>query len=376
MSDESIFLQLQSLQNQYQNTLTSYESAYATYISNLNANTKNNTNGEVTWVVLAGGSNYVNVSQVVVNNIYGQNIAQGCQTYSSGVYSDGPSYPPVAVPSIAVDGVQEARPYPSIYHSSEPTDAYLVIMLSAPSHISTITVYNRSDCCESRLQGFLVYLYDAQWNLIFTSQPLTSALAQTITVTGPAAYSFENQYIVAPNKAYWGEGGVSSSVVSSISECEALCSTNQQCSGATYISSNGGCWLRSGDSDLTNAPDGSYNAIYSIVQQDLFNLEAINNELIDLNSQINEIYRQKNFMNKEMSRIHDQSNLLEDNYRKLQFQKKKIDDVLKEYKTASTEQDSEYIGVEQKSYSYYLWVFIAIVAVIITFATFSFNNQN
>ena len=124
-------------------------------------------------VMIAGGSTCLNISQVVVLNEQGQNISRGRPTAGSGQW-DG------STPSSrAVDGNETPRPHPNEYHSSPQACSAAVshwqVTLDTPSTVSSVTIYNRSDCCQDRLNSFNMHFFDSNRNLIYWKPNLGTA---------------------------------------------------------------------------------------------------------------------------------------------------------------------------------------------------------
>jgi hypothetical protein len=137
--------------------------------------------GLVKYVKLAGGSSYINLAQIVIKDKNGYNVAPNGTTSSSGAGYDTSERK-------AIDGTERARPHPSMYHSTGQ-NAFFQVALSKPTQISSVTVYNRSDCCQDRMVGYKVYLYDSNNNLLFTSSPLTANNVQTVSINLPTSSS-------------------------------------------------------------------------------------------------------------------------------------------------------------------------------------------
>ena len=133
--------------------------------------------GLVKFVRLEGGNDIINLSQLVVTDMNGKNVAKGAITSSSGVGSDGAE-------ANAVDGEEASRPHPKEYHSSTPK-AWFHIDLFPPTKVASVTVYNRADCCQERMIGYKIILYDENNNIAFTSNPLTKEAKQLIQVSTP-----------------------------------------------------------------------------------------------------------------------------------------------------------------------------------------------
>jgi hypothetical protein len=73
---------------------------------------------------------------------------------------------------------------PTTFSHNNGADAIqkITVTLVAPTPLSKITVLNRQDCCQMRLAGVLMNLYDANKNLI-VSYPLTAEMTQDYTVS-------------------------------------------------------------------------------------------------------------------------------------------------------------------------------------------------
>jgi hypothetical protein len=95
-------------------------------------------NKKALYVVIQGGG-YIQVSQVVVKDTKGKNIAKGSTTYSSAPWSNESNKDNV------VDGTETIRAYPNIYHS-KTNDAgnYLTIRFKTSSCVSEIILFGRS----------------------------------------------------------------------------------------------------------------------------------------------------------------------------------------------------------------------------------------
>ena len=90
-----------------------------------------------------------------------------------------------------------------------------------------------------------------------------------------------------PNSTFWGTTGISSTNVSSLDKCSALCSKTPGCSGATYNVTNNNqnnCWLRGGDGSIITGTSNQY-AIIPQATNYLKTLEILNIQLINLNNQ-------------------------------------------------------------------------------------------
>jgi len=125
----------------------------------------------VKYVLIKGGSDYINLMQLKVMDNNNTDVAPTSFTSSSGIYDGnmGESNP--------INGVGN-----SMFHSSGGY-AFYQIELQRPAIVKSIIIKNRADGYQGRLaSGYRVYLFDTFRNLLFTSNPLTGDINQTIAV--------------------------------------------------------------------------------------------------------------------------------------------------------------------------------------------------
>jgi len=133
-------------------------------------------NGPCTTVFLSIGrvGNYINISQIVIRNEQGINVAK------TGTISGTTAFG--AYTATAVDGNERPRPYPQVYHSDNTGSDYFRIDFATPIRISSISIFNRSDCCQDRLAISSIYVVQSgQW----LNYGLTSDLVQTLSFIPP-----------------------------------------------------------------------------------------------------------------------------------------------------------------------------------------------
>ena len=100
-----------------------------------------------------------------------------------------------------------------------------------------------------------------------------------------------------PGKVFWGSGQAGSQSVytgGTVEQCQALCSSTTNCSGATYNPTAHGqpmCWLRSGEGQVTPSLDSDV-AIIPEAKKYLMTIESINTKLISTNQQIQKLINQ------------------------------------------------------------------------------------
>jgi len=132
------------------------------------------------------GPGYINMSQLVVKDNNGDNVAKGGDTSKTtgGIYdghAGGTGGYNNAVPGNAVDGVEAVRPYPQIYHSNSTNNPWFTVKLTKPSVISEIIYYGRGDLGGDRNQKY-IKIWDQQGQSIWQSPRMTTENIQKFTI--------------------------------------------------------------------------------------------------------------------------------------------------------------------------------------------------
>jgi hypothetical protein len=136
--------------------------------------------GFATSVTLQMKANdYINISQIIIRDRNGVNIIR---TPSLGVSS---SYIQAGIGDLqyitcsskAIDGTEGVRDYPNLFHSAGNNGDALQISWKTPIDVSSITIYNRSGCCQDRLTKCTLTLTIGS-RTVQTKSPLSSDLIQ------------------------------------------------------------------------------------------------------------------------------------------------------------------------------------------------------
>lgn len=95
------------------------------------------------------------IAQVVIVNSDGFALGVSDLTISSGAPCNNTKS------STAFDGNVSVQSFPHVYHSCQKDpNNFLQAVLLQPQSLNQIKVYNRSDCCGSRLAGVVLETYD------------------------------------------------------------------------------------------------------------------------------------------------------------------------------------------------------------------------
>jgi hypothetical protein len=171
-----------------------------------------------------------------------------------------------------------------------------------------------------------------------------------------------------PNNTFWGTSGISSSNVSSVEQCSALCSNTPGCSGATYNATNNNqnnCWIRSGDGIIVPGTTNQY-AIISKSKEYLLTLQTLNSQLIDVNSKI--IQFMQNNKNTFLEQDNDRNNkyiLLVKNNSMLEEERNNILLQLSQIQSINEKQTDGELIVTKNYYNYILLLVVALICIFI-----------
>ena len=129
----------------------------------------------------------INLSQLVVRDVNGKNIA-GKGTITTYSASGGTSEDYGTSIRTLVDGTEAPRPYPRIYHSKNTGNDGVILTFNSPVDISSITIYNRSDCCSARITKYGISLELSNSSTVYVDpQNLKADQVQTISFIPPLA---------------------------------------------------------------------------------------------------------------------------------------------------------------------------------------------
>ncbi len=137
-------------------------------------------------VAPASGDGLLQISQLVVTE-EGTNINRAKEkscTVSSYFQGSGAC-------SMALDGTLETRIYPNGYYSANGNNDWFRVDLGANYRVSSVTYYNRGDCCNQRSQNARVILLSST-GATLAYKTLTSAAVQNLTFPSQESFFYEN----------------------------------------------------------------------------------------------------------------------------------------------------------------------------------------
>ncbi len=174
------------------------------------------------------------------------------------------------------------------------------------------------------------------------------------------------KYTILPSMTYWGSASLSQSASPNVEECQALCSSSSKCSGATYNSDKGMCFLRTGLGKV-NTSTANNTAIITQIQHSIQEVSALNQELIRLNNEIKQkINGTTPVIEKEATAVAVKQGELRKVYDKLLQDKLSIMKTMDDISRSSQDYQDTSIVVTQNNIYYTFWFILAIIVVFIT----------
>ena len=185
-------------------------------------------------------------------------------------------------------------------------------------------------------------------------------------VTTMKSQTNANSFVILPGKTFMGTASLSDNRNSTTAQCQALCSSNKSCTGATFNNISKVCKLRKGDGPISSGASSEF-AIVTKSKQQLDNLDKINSQLISLNDKMITISNKiKPSVNKNDATLSTNNrNLMRNNVALLQEQVK-IKNMLDQFNDIDQSYISKSLNADQKNASYYMWLIITTVALILT----------
>lgn len=169
-------------------------------------------------------------------------------------------------------------------------------------------------------------------------------------------------FVSIQGMAYTGTGRAGQSSATTLQDCEASCSANSSCKGATFIS--GKCNIRTGDSTIVPTNNDSY-AIVPKSKHLLMHMEDLNKQLLNVNRVIkNKIQIGQPTYDEVKRKSYEKSIQLIENYKELEEERENIRQLLKQYETLETTENVNEITITQ---NYYVYILLFILAIAIVF---------
>jgi len=186
-------------------------------------------------------------------------------------------------------------------------------------------------------------------------------------IVNPATEVATSSNVVAlKGRTWWGTQGLAEGGVDTQEQCEALCASVKNCTGATFNPVKRYCWARGGESKLTPGLDDDY-ALIPQQKAALTEMKGLNERLIALNI---EIMTMMQTMEPQMQAQKEEKTInytnLNTSYQKLLDQKVEMEKQLEEYNSAEQDYENQNLYATQQNISYRNWFIIMLIVVLVT----------
>lgn len=186
--------------------------------------------------------------------------------------------------------------------------------------------------------------------------------------------NFDNKNLkTIDNSAFYGENLINTLNNTDLTNCEASCSSNSSCSGATFNTTSNNCTLSSGSGNIVQ--EQSSKAIVKEAMYYSYHLQKLNTKLIDINQQmLNASNKNYNEFQKSQQQNIEQENAMNNNYQTLSDERIQIEKMVREFETLNQAYENGNSNVTSNYYSYIALIFIAILLIFL-FLKFSFTGS-
>ena len=175
-----------------------------------------------------------------------------------------------------------------------------------------------------------------------------------------------NDFISLKGRSWWGTKGLKEGSVETEDDCENMCASQDNCSGATFNPVKHYCWTRLGDSSITVGRDDDY-ALIPKQKAALVAMKSLNEKLLSINDQIrSELTNIKPEIEEQLNEKNEKQQQLNDSYQRLLEQKIEMERQLQEYNTIDQEVENQGIFTSQKNVSLRFWVLITCLVLLVT----------
>jgi len=175
-----------------------------------------------------------------------------------------------------------------------------------------------------------------------------------------------------PNNSFWGTGSLKEGTVTSQFDCESMCASDEECSGATYNPDKKYCWTRKGYGTLAVSVNGSSDiALLPDIKACMITLKSLNKRLLDINQQLTTaISSSAPQMETQQTENQTKSDELHKYYAQLLAERLQMDKLVKDNETINSEYENQTIIVNQANGSLRFWTVIACIFFIIVLNQF------
>jgi hypothetical protein len=174
-------------------------------------------------------------------------------------------------------------------------------------------------------------------------------------------YSLGKDFSELSGRTWWGKYGIKEGASKTKEECVSMCSSDINCTGATFNAVKRYCWTRGGDGIITTGLNEE-SALIPKIKASLLILDGLNNKLIMINEKLKtEIKKINPIIKSEEDENVLKKQKFDDTYNKLYKEKKDLKDLISEYESIDSELNNQTLVVEQSNNSLRLWTLVAFI---------------
>jgi hypothetical protein len=168
-------------------------------------------------------------------------------------------------------------------------------------------------------------------------------------------------------QAFWGTHGLTGVNSNSLQECSALCSSDNRCTGATFNPDKRLCWTRGGPGSTMPALPNDY-AIIPKSKQLLDISDSINRQINNVNRQmqirIDQLY---SIYGRQIEKRNSNDYNLINEYNNLNSERKKINEIIKEYQTLEQTENESSIFISKNYYLFFTFLLVSFLTIIVLY---------
>jgi hypothetical protein len=179
------------------------------------------------------------------------------------------------------------------------------------------------------------------------------------------------KFVILQGQTFWGSSGLSEGSANTTNQCQAMCSSNPKCTGATFKANSKYCWTRTGDGQIFASSSTNDYAIVTEIYKSASTLYSLNLNILSIVNQIKTIYRQNQDLYESiLQKKGSKGNELNSKYNVLVEQNKEIRKILQHYQSVEENGIDTNLKVRQHSLHYKIYFFFFILISYISICIF------
>jgi hypothetical protein len=185
------------------------------------------------------------------------------------------------------------------------------------------------------------------------------------TTNTEPTYSLGKDFAELPGRTWWGTYGIKEGAANTKEDCESMCASDSNCTGAIFNPVKRYCWARGGDGALSTGTSDDI-ALIPKLKANVLILTGLNNKLMSINQELRAQVKKINPKVKEEQALNaKKQEKFDDYYYKLHDDKKEIAKLLDQYNSIDSELNNQTLVVDQANISMRLWAFIVLILLLI-----------